>query len=48
VTKYLLYILHPLGHLLVAHVVDILDEAVVLLPERHPDLLSTAQDIPEK
>ena len=28
-------ILHPLGHLGVAHVVDILDEGVVLLPERH-------------
>ena len=33
----LLDILHPLSHLLVAHVVDILDEVVVLLPERHPD-----------
>ena len=32
---YLLDILHPLGHLGVAHVVDILDEGVVLLPERH-------------
>merc|ERR1719192_959923 len=31
----LLDILHPLGHLGVAHVVDILDEGVVLLPERH-------------
>ena len=31
----LLDILHPLGHLLVAHVVDILDEVVVFLPERH-------------
>ena len=28
-------ILHPLGHLGVAHVVDILDEGVILLPERH-------------
>merc|ERR1719259_407184 len=34
-------VLHPLGHLLVAHVVDILDEVVVPLPERHldPELL---------
>jgi hypothetical protein len=32
---YLLYVLHPLGHLLVAHVVHLLDEVVVLLPERH-------------
>ena len=31
----LLNILHPLGHLGVAHVVDILDEGVILLPERH-------------
>merc|ERR1719234_1594965 len=31
----LFYVLHPLGHLGVAHVVDILDEGVVLLPERH-------------
>ena len=31
----LLDILHPLGHLGVAHVIDILDEGVVLLPERH-------------
>ena len=33
---YLLYVLHPLGHLLVAHVVDLLDEGIVLLPEGHP------------
>ena len=31
----LLNILHPLGHLGVAHLVDVLDEVVVLLPERH-------------
>ena len=31
----LLHILHPLQHLGVAHVVDILDEVVVLLPEGH-------------
>mgnify|MGYP001223897383 CR=1 FL=1 len=30
-----LNILHPLGHLGVPHVVDFLDEGVVLLPERH-------------
>ena len=34
---HLLHILHPLGHLVVAHVVDILDESIVLLPERHDD-----------
>ena len=34
-TTDLFNILHPLGHLGVAHVVDILDEVVVLLPERH-------------
>ena len=28
-------VLHPLGHLGVSHVVDILDEGVVLLPECH-------------
>ena len=33
----LLNVLHPLRHLLVPHVVDILDEGVVLLPERHLD-----------
>ena len=33
----LLNVLHPLRHLLVPHVVHILDEGVVLLPERHPD-----------
>ena len=31
----LLHILHPFQHLGVAHVVDIFDEVVVLLPERH-------------
>ena len=30
-----LNILHPLGHLGVAHLVDLLDELVVLLPESH-------------
>ena len=33
----LLNILHPLGHLVVAHVVDILDKSIVLLPEAHLD-----------
>ena len=31
----LLHVLHPLQHLLLAHVVDILDERIILLPERH-------------
>ena len=31
----LLHVLHPLQHLGVAHVVDILDERIVLLPESH-------------
>ena len=31
----LLDVLHPLQHLGVAHVIDILDEVVVLLPEGH-------------
>jgi hypothetical protein len=31
----LLHVLHPLGHLGVAHLVDVLDEVIVLLPERH-------------
>ena len=30
-----LNILHPFGHLGVPHVVDFLDEGIVLLPERH-------------
>ena len=34
---YLLDIVHPLCHLLVTHVIDIFDEGVVLLPERHLD-----------
>jgi hypothetical protein len=34
--QYLLDVLHPLCHLLVAHVVDLLDEGIVLLPEGHP------------
>ena len=33
----LLNILHPLDHLGLPHDVDILDEGVVLLPERHGD-----------
>jgi hypothetical protein len=35
-TAYLLDVLHPLCHLLVTHVVDLLDEGIVLLPEGHP------------
>ena len=31
----LLHVLHPLGHLHVPHVVHLLDELVVLLPESH-------------
>ena len=34
---YLLNILHPISHLVVAHVVDILDEGIVFLPEGHPE-----------
>ena len=32
----LLNVLHPLGHLAVPHLIDLLDELVVFLPERHP------------
>ena len=35
----LLNILHPFGHLEVPHLIDLLDEGIVLLPERHLDLL---------
>ena len=35
----LLHILHPLNHLGLAHNVDILDERIVLLPERHLESL---------
>ena len=31
----LLNVLHPLGHLAVAHLIDLLDELIVFLPERH-------------
>merc|ERR1719412_2135925 len=31
----LLNILHPLGHLCVAHLIDLLDDLVIFLPERH-------------
>ena len=34
-----LHVVHPLDHLCVASVVDLLDEGVVLLPERHPGRL---------
>ena len=30
-----LNIFHPFGHLGVSHVIDLLDEGVILLPERH-------------
>ena len=30
-----LHIVHPLDHLGIASVVDLLDEGVILLPERH-------------
>ena len=32
---YLFNILHPLSHLGVAHLVDLLDELIVFLPESH-------------
>ena len=35
----LLHVLHPLGHLHVPHVVHLLDELVVLLPESHLEAL---------
>ena len=35
----LLNILHPLGHLEMPHLIDLLDELVVLLPESHLNLL---------
>ena len=31
-----LHILHPFHHLLMPHVIDILDKTIILLPERHP------------
>ena len=31
----LLNVLHPLGHFAVAHLIDLLNELVVFLPERH-------------
>ena len=37
----LLHVLHPLGHLVVPHVVHLLDELVVLLPESHVEALFT-------
>ena len=37
----LLHVLHPLGHLVVPHVVHLLDELVVLLPESHLDVLGS-------
>ena len=35
IKKYLLNVLHPLSHLGVAHLVDLLDELIVFLPESH-------------
>ena len=37
----LLHVLHPLGHLVMPHVVHLLDELVVLLPESHLDVLGS-------
>ena len=34
---YFLNIFHPLGHLAVAHLIDLFDELIVFLPERHPE-----------
>ena len=31
----LLNVLHPLGHLCMAHLIDFLDELIVFLPESH-------------
>ena len=42
---YLFNILHPLSHLLVAHVIDILDEVVVLLPEGHDEGRGSAEEM---
>ena len=33
----LLHILHPFSHLVVAHIVHLLDEGIVLLPKGHLD-----------
>ena len=43
----LLNVLHPLHHLGLAHDVYILDERVVLLPERHLDALTSRPVITE-
>merc|ERR1719223_604038 len=37
----LLHVLHPLGHLVMPHVVHLLDKLVVLLPESHVEALFT-------
>ena len=39
----LLHVLHPLGHLVVPHVVHLLDELVVLLPESHLEGLGSKE-----
>lgn len=38
----LFYVFYPLNHLGLPHNVDILDEGIILLPERHPDGLILA------
>ena len=35
----LVHVVHPLGHSGESHVIDLLDELIVLLPERHRDNL---------
>ena len=41
----LLHVLHPLGHLEVPHIVHLLDEGIVLLPERHSALVLPCYEI---
>ena len=43
----LLHVLHPLDHLGLTHDVHVLDERVVLLPERHLDALTSRPVITE-
>ena len=38
-----LNILHPLGHLVMPHVVHLLDKLVVLLPESHLEAVAVAE-----
>ena len=37
----LLHVLHPLGHLHMPHLIHLLDEGIVLLPERHVGAVGT-------